>query len=514
MCRFIVLSLVLVLLASGQTAYGSPPEKIAFSAAVVIHAQAIVNAASCSQPDVQAAVDAAQNGDTVQVPAGQCDWLQPVRIVNKAITLKGAGIESTVITDKTGNAWNEPALWIEGQDGQSIRATGFTFRYAFNGTLQDYNGAIVVRGTSKTVRIDHCKFVDFWNRAINISGYTYGVVDHCVFELTLAATQDYQAVNASGDSNAAWERPLTLGSANAFYIEDNVIDYSIQRGGSAADSHSGGRFVFRMNTIHNAYMLNHGLDTSDRSSHSFEIYENRFSWDAYAFNAITIRGGTGVIFHNTMTNPATVQNPIIAQYYRSCLDYPSTHGVRCNGTNPIDGNQEPTGYPCKDQHGRTTGQQLSPIYVWDNVLNATTANMRLHDPWGCTNPSMADHVKEGRDYYNGVYRPRYVPYPYPHPLTLADYPGQQRALALQGQVLAGQAHLSWQAITGAVSYRILRDWNQAGAIITTNTSYQEALGAPERIYMVYALDGGGKILAAEGVLLVGRSVYLPLVIRQ
>jgi hypothetical protein len=467
---------------------------------------AVIQAASCSHADVQAVIDVAQDGDTVLVPAGNCTWTQTVRLRNKALTLQGAGLDQTLITDMTGNAWDEPALWIEGLDGQRIRITGFYIRYGLNSTLQDYNGAIVVRGTSKEVRIDHCKFVDFWNRSIQVSGYTYGLIDHCVFQRTPQAVNGFQAINVSGDSNAAWERPLTLGSANAFYIEDNVFDF--YDSGTAADSHSGGRYVFRMNTLRNGAMLNHGLDTTDRSSHSVEIYDNAFHREAYTFNIITIRGGTGVIFRNVITSAHSIDIPIIAQLYRSCLDYPSTHGVRCNGTNPIDGNQDPSGYPCKDQHGRTTGQVLSPIYLWNNTFNLTTIGMRIFDPWHCTNPGMTDHLKEGRDFYNGTYRPRYVPYPYPHPLTLPDYPGEQRALDLQGWAVVGQANLAWQAVTGAVAYRVLRDWDEAQAITTTATYYREAWTGPEHIYMVYALNGAGDILAAEGMLVATAELAL------
>lgn len=457
---------------------------------------AIVPATSCNQADIQTAIDAAVTGDTVAIPAGACTWSLPVRLVNKGLTLQGAGMDQTVITDSTGNAWNEPALWIEGQEGQKIRVTGLGFHYAFNATLEDYNGAILVRGTSKEVRVDHCRFVDFWNRSMQFSGYTYGLIDHCVFQRTPGAVNWFQATNVNGDGDAAWQRPLTLGSANAVYIEENQFDF--YDSGSAADSHSGGRFVFRVNTVRNGHMLNHGLDTTDRSSHSFEIYDNAFAEEAYTFNIITIRGGTGVIYRNTITSPASIDIPINGQLYRSCLDYPSSHGSRCNGTNPIDGNQDPSGYPCKDQHGRTTGQTWSPIYLWGNTFNAAAAVMRIHDPWHCTAPAMTDHLKDGRDFINGTPRPRYVPYPYPHPLILGDYPGQQRALQLVATSSANQVGLVWQAVTGAASYTVLRDWQQVAQTAAISWTDSGVIG--EHVYMVYAYNAGGTLLAAEGAL--------------
>jgi hypothetical protein len=93
-------------------------------------------------------------------------------------------------------------------------------------------------------------------------------------------------------------------------------------------------------------------------------------------------------------------------------------------------------------------------------------------------------------------------------MTLGDYPGEQRALELQGWEFSGQAHLSWQAVTGAVAYRIVRDWDETDAATTAGTIYQETWVGPEHVYMVYALDGSGDILAAEGVLVSTARVTL------
>ena len=458
----------------------------------------VIHAASTSSADVQAAIDLALDGDTVIVPAGTATWLVTVSVVNKGITLQGAGVGLTVVTDNTGNEFDEPALWIELTDGiGEVRVTGFTFLYGLNGVLADYNGAIAVWGSGEHVRIDHNNFVDFYNRAVNFAnGNTNGLIDHCVFQRTPAATDRFQAINVSSNGDAAWLRPLTLGSVNALYAEDNLFDFLGE--GSAIDSHSGGRYVFRMNTIRNAGMLNHGLDTNDRSGHSFEVYDNIFTYDSYTFQPIGMRGGTGVLFRNTLTSVGGIEVPIALQHYRSCVDYPATHGVRCNGSNPIDGNEDPSGYPCKDQPGRTTGQVLSPVYNWQNESDSMNVGMVLFDPWMCSNPGMADHVQEGRDFFNDTFRPGFVPLPYPHPWTLVDHPGQQRSLDLQAVLTTDQIDLTWQAVTGAASYQVLRDWEEVA--VTASTGWGDTQPPGEHVYMVYALDGSGVILAAEGLL--------------
>jgi pectin methylesterase-like acyl-CoA thioesterase len=53
-----------------------------------------IAAVSCSQPDVQAAVDRAGDGDTVTVPAGSSTWNREVSILDKTITLVGAGSDA------------------------------------------------------------------------------------------------------------------------------------------------------------------------------------------------------------------------------------------------------------------------------------------------------------------------------------------------------------------------------------------------------------------------------------
>jgi hypothetical protein len=95
----------------------------------------------------------------------------------------------------------------------------------------------------------------------------------------------------------------------------------------------------------------------------------------------------------------------------------------------MDGNQIPAGrkgagYPAFGQPGRATDAdgdgmfEPSPCYAWNNTLNGARLNMVLR-PWA--NPEhaakQAEHVKEGRDFFNEERKPNYYkPYVYPHPL--------------------------------------------------------------------------------------------------
>ncbi|MBI5181522.1 MAG: hypothetical protein HZA06_01265 [Nitrospirae bacterium] len=57
---------------------------------------ATINATSCSASDVQTAINAASDGDTVSVPAGSCTWSSRLSFT-KGITLQGAGSGITII---------------------------------------------------------------------------------------------------------------------------------------------------------------------------------------------------------------------------------------------------------------------------------------------------------------------------------------------------------------------------------------------------------------------------------
>ena len=131
-------------------------------------------------------------------------------------------------------------------------------------------------------------------------------------------------------------------------------------------------------------------------------------------------GGTAIIFNNTFDS--NFANPIIVSYYRSC--YGGGHTIcipplasRCNGTSPLDGNEDPSGYPCFDQIGRGPNQTSAPVYEWNNRKGVSATHIQIYDAWGCDNPSMSDHIKENRDFFNGIQAPGYTPLVYPHPLT-------------------------------------------------------------------------------------------------
>ena len=96
----------------------------------------------------------------------------------------------------------------------------------------------------------------------------------------------------------------------------------------------------------------------------------------------------------------------------------------------LDGNINGTGYPCRDQWGRSTNQTLAPTLFWNNTLSrAGGAAVQIY-PYVA--PVFSDHIKSDRDYcantacaagatsctYTcGSVTVAYTAYTYPHPLT-------------------------------------------------------------------------------------------------
>ncbi|MBW2528214.1 MAG: hypothetical protein JRI23_28820 [Deltaproteobacteria bacterium] len=429
---------------------------VAVSAA---HAETIT-ASSCEAADVQAAIESAADDDVVQIPAGECTWTVPVTIgevvdwdpitfSSPRITLQGAGMGETVIHVDMDSS--DDALVVKSEPGNPARVTSMTFTGAKNeGRCQR---GIDMGGAAEGWRIDHVQFdyrgVTGTSPGCGISASGVGVIDHCRFE------NNYTSVAAFGDGDASWERPLALGSCDAVYIEDNTMTNTELLGDGATDAYGGARYVFRNNQVTNARAGHHGLDSGGyRSPHSFEIYDNQWEWtDSNTWLTWRSRGGTGVIHGNTITGDVNDSITFGVVNYRTCCCHlctnvaPDAYGSscdpyvpcadplhtncgswgRCDGQSPIDGNTAGMmGYPCLDQTGRSTDmdddgvQDLEPLYEWDNTVNGGDADVSVNDPWGCADPSMADHIQEGRDFYNDTPRPDYTPCAYPHPLAGGD----------------------------------------------------------------------------------------------
>lgn len=388
----------------------------------------VIEAATCAQKDVQAAVDIASTGDIVAVPSGSFVWSVSVSIPNsKKIWLQGSGRDKTIISPSiadseilnlnrsgsvvSGFRFNDGHLVVDGEGWRVTRC------YFYSAT--SFIDGILVRGTNPSGEhpgglVDKCSFL---NARVDIQGSAYSLTE--------------------GDQqHLLWAQQVTLGAdPKAVYIEDCTFNFT--EFGNCIDSNTGARYVFRYNTVTDTYCEAHSVQGNNRASRSWEIYNNTFiqlKRDMYM--PFRLRGGTGVVFGNVITG--TWSDPNIGlDNVRSCGTYPVSG--RADGSSPWDGNEPgKAGYPARDQIGRSADQwqwtaanpyppQTSePAYCWENYRGTTPV---VFKSIGCTE-SVA-HIQLNRDFFNGIQKPGYAPYTYPHPLAVDLMPQPESPTGLR-----------------------------------------------------------------------------------
>ncbi len=375
-----------------------------FQSVVALHE---IVAASPALADVQAAVDAAVNGDIVRVPAGAATWNDSLNIINKTIFLTGAGsgVSGTVI-----NYGGHSLIMIDaGTQIGHMSVSGFRFvggdANNWSGTAINFSGAI----GWKNFRIHHNVFDNNLQYSLRGSAATCGLIDNNIFQGSA------HGIELSGNGNIDWTTALVLGTDGFFFIEGNTFNWDDWYGSTGAitvDFYNGGRVVFRNNTCRNAL-----FETHDRardgfpSANAWEIYNNTFTCDSNHWKGLDITAGTGVIWGNTFTGDWSV--PIGAMDYKT---FDSRSIPPCDGNDPDDQNVPgETGWRCQYQIGSQNWGANAvgyPAYIWSNTKNGVAEGMY------CT--SGAIHVVDGRDFINNgtTSKSGYTPFMYPHPLQL------------------------------------------------------------------------------------------------
>jgi hypothetical protein len=360
---------------------------------------ATINAASCSQSNVQTAINSASTGDTVAVPSGSCSWTSTITL-NKNIILQGSGSSSTYISGGSISSTNS-----------APRITGFHFTGT---TIGIYEGTA---GTSNGWRIDHNTFV--WSGSdatINIRGnvtstsltHPTGLIDNNhITGGQILIFGDMATGPSNGDD--MWYLSDSLGAGtNVVYIEDNTFTYGSHLP-YMVDSNYGGRYVLRYNNITNRSMEHHGIQSiENRGVSRYEIYNNTWNNSPTYWGALYIRSGGGLVFNNTASG---YNNFILIDNQTSCRygEYPAD-SRSCNGLNPRDGNRSGMhGYPCRDQIGRGRDivkghvgdtQILSPLYSWNNKLGGVEKSVTI--TWDVDCSRNTEHLQANRDFYNGA----------------------------------------------------------------------------------------------------------------
>jgi hypothetical protein len=410
---------------------------------------ASITARSCAQPDVQAAIDSANDGDTVNIPAGNCAWPTHVGWQNKDVWVRGAGVGQTVIARD-----GEYAFYIAvSNSGKGAhRLSDMTLNGNVTNAVIYITSAAMAAVPAGRWRVDHIRF-DFptgQRSGVHVTGVNYGVIDHNTFNWRdgVVIRQAFYLNTECGGGGSflsgdfANQQALDLGTDRFVFVEDNTFIPNENRPLIGYDSSSGGgRLVWRYNTLTGGFVYNHWTRGCEMAAQVMEFYNNTFIGNT-GYNAYPMRleAGTGVFFNNSVQGynggkPYVVINDRRAGGYGG--ESGSPLGV-CDGTHNWDGNAgDPAapGWPCLGQIGRATGRSLAqmqggnkpgsaPLYFWNNGQEAGCATGGT-----CTNtvgvwaePAAyirnTPHPNGEVDYVdNNTPKPGYTPYVYPHPLV-------------------------------------------------------------------------------------------------
>src|SRR5262249_37820250 len=122
----------------------------------------------------------------------------------------------------------------------------------------------------------------YWNYAIWIIGWIYGVDDHNVFDCGGANFSHLIWHNLWGNhdnGNGSWADFPYYGTEKFWFIEDNTIRGNGPVTSGNIDCTNGGRYVARHNYFQNAAPNSHGTEGSpQRGGRAREVYDNAFNW--------------------------------------------------------------------------------------------------------------------------------------------------------------------------------------------------------------------------------------------
>jgi hypothetical protein len=372
---------------------------------------ATLNAASCSDRDVSAAIASASNGDTVIVPNGACTWTSGIS-TSKQIALLGATVDGVTITHGAGSA-----TLLSFTIGSSSRTRIGNLRFMPGSATGTY---VEVQGSGLTplmhdVYFNIPNFQLAW--AVRWVVDKGGVIWRATFEST-----DYGSKVYGSDSgclvvkgDVPWNAASTLGTLDTngttnLYIEDSTFKFV----GQCPDVDDNSRVVIRRSQIIGSSGLTHGT-TSASGGRQVELYDNAFTYPQTTRNLNRYfwwRAGTAVVTRNTIES-------IYGQSYGSKNSFVFTvENARRPGQTGCC-----TSYMCTHQPGsggNGSSQVSDPVYFWDNSGSgaASIGTVDADTSATCgTTYSTDGFFKRNRDYFiDSGAKPGYVSYTYPHPL--------------------------------------------------------------------------------------------------
>ncbi len=309
-----------------------------------------VQAASCDQSSVNAVINGpthkAVDGDVIEIPAGSCTWTSGITVPSH--------IGITII----GNAGNGPVSSASATGASSSCASGTTLTddlssgHMFNFSPTEGNSTtrlsciafeptspnpgfsqpVSVVGTCTSdgcpnLRLDNLTIPGrFAGLSVPDSSFAdivdvFGVADHNTVgdsslygngvDLVNVNHPSWFGVGQFGDNS--WAQPDSLGTAEAFYLENNLFTNAFGTdvdGGDTYQDTGGGRFVCRFNTFNGVTEASacgdHGTESTGRprGGRQAEFYDNTLTCTNTSLgcaSGLGLRSGVAYIFDNRFT---------------------------------------------------------------------------------------------------------------------------------------------------------------------------------------------------------------------
>jgi len=343
---------------------------------------------------------------TIQLPADTQTWTSGMSIdmrnaayINVTnLIIRGAGTTPTGSTKGSakqtiidgGTGLTSPAFKMTIPAGKKFRLSNIQFQGNANlgkGIIQLYGDTSPSNGGG--FRIDHLDVTmvkasgaTYNFDVVDTFDDTYGVIDHNY--ISTDAVQIIEVIPIYG--NIQWSKPMTIGSVDCVFIEDNYIKHTLSNVCEVVDGENGLRVVLRNNDIHNCNNNIHGFDGSavKRGPMHMEVYNNTWTNDHdVKVNPSSLslagplggRGGTWIGFNNHIYNKIdgveqsgtglwTGTAGIYIRYHRSTDEY-TTFGwgraEKCDGdtinkmcTGP---NDYPPSFPGLTNYGVCTTEE-------------------------------------------------------------------------------------------------------------------------------------------------------------
>lgn len=278
-----------------------------------------------------AVLRAANEGDIVLIDPGTIIWERNLVIDrNISFTVSGSGTNQTFLVSSNSTV----PLWIK-----SNSTNVFVFaNVTIYGSPNDGNGFITTGpnvGSPTPMRSPlhfyNINMPALYARGIFLgSGDSFGLIDHCYFEMT--GTLGWNPVAFRGNGWKSWQNPNPLGTSNACFVEDCVFKKGPNapfNGNGFFDCYDGAQVVLRYNTFFgDANSGAHGYDSGATGVRTGEIYNNTFSGLTNGASILDWRSGTILWYNNTLSG--SIIPPAILKLYRGCDGLVSTVSNYCN----------------------------------------------------------------------------------------------------------------------------------------------------------------------------------------